>query len=59
LEVDIDVKLLPSVFEMLGETKSLSTMFSAFRNLSTVAVAFCESNAMEVDGDPMDVEYIM
>lgn len=57
LELDIDAKLLPSVFEMLGETKSLSTMFFAFRNLSTVAVAFCES--MEVDGDPMDVEYIM
>lgn len=59
LELDMDVKLLPSVFEMLGETNNVSTMFSAMKNLSSMALMFREENSMEIDGDPMDVEYIM
>lgn len=59
LELDLDVKLLPLAFEILGETNSLSTMFSATRNLSSMALMFRDKHAVEVDGDPMDIEYIM
>lgn len=59
LELDMDAKLLPAVFEMLGETQNVSAMFSAMRNLSSVALMFHQKDAMEVDNDPMDLDHIM
>jgi len=54
LERDMDVKLLPLVFEMVGESRNLTTMFSALRDLSSTALMFCGSDAMNVDS--LDVE---
>jgi hypothetical protein len=59
LGLDIDVKLLPSVFEMLGETKNLSTMFSAVKDLSSMALMFRDDVSVEVKDNRMDIEYTL
>ena len=55
-ELDINPKLLPSIFEMLGETSNLSTAFSALRDLSSVALMFHENKDTEFNNDQMDVD---
>ena len=57
-EHDMEPKALPNILEMLVETKNLSTVFSAMRNLSSAALMFREDND-ELEGDPMDIEYLM
>lgn len=59
LELDMDTKLLPQVFEMLGEANNVSTMFTAFKDLSSDALMFYDNNADKADEDPMDIEYIL